>query len=84
MNVTVNTTKNKAKNQPHSVLNITGMQDYPTKTITIPTQQQAGDVVEVGWNGRMFLTQRGRKVQVPLPLYHILHHAGLTGEEAPA
>lgn len=49
---------------------------YPRKSVLIPKSEQAGDeVVELGFNGRMFLIRRGEQVELPEPLVEILEHA---------
>ena len=50
----------------------------PRRTVTVPASKQPGeDVVELGFNGRMFLIRRGEEVCLPEPLIEILEHAGL-------
>lgn len=52
--------------------------EYPRKSVTIPRSGEPGDeVVEVGFNGRMFLIRRGEAVELPQPLVEILEHAQL-------
>lgn len=79
----INTTKSTAKPAPKADASLPGMQGFPLKTVTLP-KQPGSDVLEVGWNGRMFLIRRAQAVQVPQPVYEILCHAGLTGEGAGA
>ena len=51
---------------------------FERRTVTIPAAKQAGEeVVELGFNGRMFLIRRGEPVNLPEPLIEILEHAGL-------
>lgn len=86
MSNTINTTKTTAKNtlKPTQPSPMPGMEGFPLKTVRIPAQPGGGDVLEVGWNGRMFLIRRAQPVAVPQPLYEILRHAGLAGEGAGA
>ena len=42
-----------------------------------PRSYTGEDVVELGFNGRMFLIRRGEEVCLPEPLIEILEHAGL-------
>lgn len=78
---TINTTKptstHTAKPIKTNTSPLPGLKGFATKSVTIPPQPGTNNVLELGWNGHMYLIQRGRKIQVPLPLYHILDHAGL-------
>lgn len=54
------------------------LKQYPKRKVLIPKGEQAGDeVVELGFNGRMFLIRRGEAVELPEPLVEILEHAQL-------
>lgn len=54
------------------------LKGYPRRSVMIPKSEQPGDeVVEVGFNGRMFLIRRGEEVELPQPLVEILEHAQL-------
>ena len=51
---------------------------FSRRQVVIPKDAQAGDeVVELGFNGRMFLVKRGEPVELPEPLIEILQHAKL-------
>ncbi len=54
------------------------LEHCPRRAVTIPASKQPGeDVVELGFNGRMFLIRRGEEVCLPEPLIEILEHAAL-------
>ena len=45
--------------------------------VRLPLIKNGDEVVEVGYNGKMFLIRRGEQVNLPLPLLEILEHAGI-------
>ena len=46
--------------------------------VTVPATGRPGEeVVELGYNGRMFLIRRGEPVKLPRPLIEVLESAGL-------
>ncbi|MEG2859815.1 MAG: hypothetical protein RSA12_07950 [Clostridia bacterium] len=45
--------------------------------VRIPLAKTGDEVVEVGYNGRMFLIKRGETVELPAELVEILEHAQL-------
>lgn len=49
----------------------------PRRTVRLQKSHSGDEVVEVGYNGQMFLIRRGETVAVPLPVLEILERAGL-------
>lgn len=47
----------------------------PHARVRIPALGSGDEVVELGYNGRMFLIKRGEAVDLPLPLIEVLERA---------
>jgi len=54
------------------------LETYEKETIIIPDNGRPGEeIVELGYNGRMFLIKRGEPVTLPTPLAQVLRDANM-------
>lgn len=55
----------------------TQLKGAPRRAICLPKTGTGDEVIELGFNGAMFLIRRGETVELPEPLCDVLTHAGL-------
>ncbi len=53
------------------------LSNFKKRRVRLPLTHTGDDVVEVGYNGTMFLIRRGESVDLPQPLVEILEHAAI-------
>ncbi|MEA4898316.1 MAG: hypothetical protein VB067_02275 [Christensenellaceae bacterium] len=83
--MTVNTTAGAAAARAMSVLTIDrafeqvagALKKAPKARVKVPQAGGGDGVVELGYNGRMFLIKRGEPVELPVPLIEVLERAGM-------
>ncbi len=81
----VNTTNGETKNRAMSMHEIDrafegvagALKKAPRVRIKLPLTGSGDEVVELGYNGRMFLIRRGETVELPTPLVEVLERAGV-------